>query len=120
MQMALHREDAMRRLFLILSLLLPVVVLGSSPSLAQSKLDASIFSYDGKDFTRTETTLMEAGKSEVGTKLDPSGPAYKALSAGHSFTGPMTIFGHDYQAHYAPLIGADGKVTGALFVGIPK
>ena len=51
----------MRRLFLILSLLLPVTVLGSGASLAQSKLDASIFSYDGKDFTRTETTLMEAG-----------------------------------------------------------
>ena len=36
----------MRRLFLILTLLLPVTVLGSSASLAQSKLDANIFSYD--------------------------------------------------------------------------
>jgi hypothetical protein len=35
-------EDAMRRLFLILSLLLPVTLLGSSTSMAQSKLDASI------------------------------------------------------------------------------
>ena len=43
----------MRRLFLMLTLLLPVTVLGSSASLAQSKLDASILSYDGKDFTRT-------------------------------------------------------------------
>ena len=43
----------MRRLFLILSLLLPVTVLGSSTSLAQTKLDASILSYDGKDFVRT-------------------------------------------------------------------
>jgi hypothetical protein len=33
----------MRRLFLILSLLLPVTLLGGSASLAQSKLDASIF-----------------------------------------------------------------------------
>jgi len=32
----------------------------------------------------------------------------------------MTIFGRDYQADYAPLIGDDGKVTGALFVGVPK
>jgi hypothetical protein len=45
-------------LFLILSLLLPVTVIGSSASLAQSKLDASVLSYDGKDFFRTETTLM--------------------------------------------------------------
>ena len=80
-----------------------------------SKLDASILSYDGKNFTRTETTLMEGGKSAVGTKLDPNGPAYKALMEKHSYTGPMTN-----QANYAPLIGADGKVSGALFVGIAK
>ena len=90
----------MRRLFLMLTLLLPVTVLGSSASLAQSKLDASILSYDGKDFTRTETTLMQEGKA--------------------AYTGPVTVFGKNYQGNYAPLIGADGKVTGALFVGVPK
>ena len=52
------REVAMRRLFLALSLLLPVTMLISSASMAQTKLDASIFSYDGKDFVRTETTLI--------------------------------------------------------------
>jgi methyl-accepting chemotaxis protein len=110
----------MRRLFLMLTLLLPVTVLGSSASLAQSKLDASILSYDGKDFTRTETTLMQEGKAAVGTKLDANSPAYKALAEGHSYTGPVTVFGKNYQGNYAPLIGADGKVTGALFVGAPK
>ena len=69
----------MRRLFLILSLLLPFTVLVSSTSLAQSKLDATVFSYDGKDFTRTETTLMNEGQSAVGTKLDPASAAYKTL-----------------------------------------
>jgi cache 3/cache 2 fusion protein len=110
----------MRRLFLVLSLLLPFTLLGSSASWAQSKLDSSIFSYDGKDFVRTETTLMNNGQSAVGTKLDPAGPAYKALVEKHSFSGPLTVFGHDYQANYAPLIGADGKLTGALFVGVAK
>src|SRR5262249_10352873 len=85
-----------------------------------SKLDASILSYDGKNFTRTETTLMEGGKSAVGTKLNPKGPGYKALMDRHSYTGPLTMFGKNYQANYAPLIGADGKVTGALFVGVAK
>ena len=85
-----------------------------------SKLDASILSYDGKDFTRTETTLMQEGKAAVGTKLDHNSPAYKALAAGHSYSGPMTLFGKNYQVNYAPLIGADGKTTGALFVGVPK
>jgi hypothetical protein len=110
----------MRRLFLILSLLLLVMVLGTSASMAESKLEASIFSYDGKDFVRTETTLMQDGQSAVGTKLDHDSPAYKALVEKHSYVGPATVFGHDYQADYAPLIGADGKLTGAIFVGVPK
>ena len=110
----------MRRLFLILSLLLLVIVLGSSVSMAETKLDASIFSYDGKEFVRTETTLMQGGQSAVGTKLDQDSPAYKALAEKHSYTGSATVFGQNYQANYAPLIGDDGKVTGALFVGVPK
>ena len=77
-------------------------------------------SCDGKDFTRTETTLMQEGKAAVGTKLEANSPAYKALAEGHSYTGPVTVFGKNYQGNYAPLIGADGKVTGALFVGVPK
>ena len=92
----------------------------SSASMAETKLDASIFSYDGKDFVRTETTLMQDGQSAVGTKLDHDGPAYKALVEKHSYIGPATVFGHNYQADYAPLIGADGKLTGALFVGVPE
>ncbi len=110
----------MRRLFLILSLLSLAMMLGSSASLAQSKLDASILSYDGKDFVRTETTLMNEGQSAVGTKLDPNSAGYKALVEKKSYTGPVTVFGKNYQGNYAPLIGADGKLTGALFVGVAK
>ena len=110
----------MRRLFLILSLLLPVTLLVSSASLAETKLEASIFSYDGKDFVRTETTLMDNGKSAVNTKLEHDSAAYKALVEKKSYTGPVSVFGKDYQANYAPLIGEDGKLTGALFVGTPK
>ena len=110
----------MRSMFLMLSLLLAVTLLGSSASLAQSKLDASILSYDGKDFVRTETTLKNNGQSAVNTKLDHDSPAYKALAEGHSYTGPVTVFGKNYQGNYAPLTGANGKVTGALFVGVAK
>ena len=112
--------NSMRGMFLILSLFLPVTLLVSSVSLAETKLEASIFSYDGKDFVRTETTLMQGGQSAVGTKLDHDSPAYKALAEKHSYTGPATVFGQNYQADYAPLIGEDGKLTGALFVGVPK
>ena len=110
----------MRKIFLILSLLLPIMMLVSSASLAQTKLEATIFSYDGKDFVRTETTMMkEDGQSAANTKLEHDNPAYKALVEKRSYTGPVTTFDRNYQANYAPLIGEDGKLTGALFVGAP-
>ena len=86
-----------------------------------SKLDASIFSYDGKDFIRTKTTLTDAdGKSAVNTKLDHNSLGYKALVQKHSYVGPSEIFGKKYDADYAPLLSDDGKLTGALFVGSAK
>ena len=95
-------------------------LLVSTASWAETKLAATIFSYDGTDFVRTQTTLMEDGQSEAGTKLDHDSAAYKALSQKQSYTGPATLFGQDYDANYAPLVGADGKMTGALFVAVPK
>jgi hypothetical protein len=87
----------------------------------QGKMEASILSYDGKDFNRTQTTLVtEDGKSAVGTKLDHASPAYKALVKKHSYVGDAEVFGRKYDADYAPLIGDDGRLTGALFVGVPK
>jgi len=108
-----------RSVFLIL-MMLPLAVLVSSATWAQSKLESSIFSYDGKDFVRTNTTLMDKGKSATGTKLDQSSPAYKALTAKQSYSGAVTVFGQNYDGSYAPLTDASGKVTGALFVGVPK
>jgi methyl-accepting chemotaxis protein-2 (aspartate sensor receptor) len=110
----------MKRVFLILSLLLSIAMLTSVAASAETKLDSSILSFDGKEFVRTDTTLMQDGQSAVGTKLDHDSPAYKALVEKHSYVGPATVFGKSYQADYAPLVGADGKLTGALFVGVPK
>lgn len=88
---------------------------------ANGNLAATIFSYDGKDFVRTQTNLMtEDGKSAVNTKLDPGSPAYKALAKKHSYVGEATVFGKKYDADYAPLMSDDGKLTGALFVGVEK
>ena len=85
------------------------------------KIEATIFSYDGQDFTRTTTTLMTAdGKSAGGTKLERDTPAFKALAMKHSYTGDVMVFGKKYAASYAPLTDKDGKVTGALFVGVSK
>jgi Cache 3/Cache 2 fusion domain len=88
---------------------------------AEPKLESTIFSYDGKDFIRAKTTMMtEDGQSAVNTKLDHNNPAYKALIQKHSYVGEVTAFGHKYDADYAPLTDKDGKLTGALFVGVAK
>ena len=108
---------SMRRIFLILAAFLPVTVLASSASGAETKLE---FSFDGKDFVRTNTTLMDKGQSAINTKLDTSSAAYKAVIEKRSYTGPATVFGQNYESNYAPLIGEDGKLIGALFVGVPK
>jgi hypothetical protein len=117
---AYPREDTMKRIFLILSLLLPTTMLISNATSAETKLAATVFSYDGADFVRTQTTLTQDGQSAAGTKLDRNSAAYKALSQKQSYTGPATLFGHDYDANYAPMVSADGKLTGALFVAVPK
>jgi hypothetical protein len=110
---------SMRRIFVILTLLLPATLLVSSAS-AESKIEATIFSYDGKDFVRTKTTLTAEGQSAANTKLGRDSSAYKALVKKRSYTGPATILGQDYKANYAPLTDKDGQLTGALFVGVPK
>ncbi len=93
----------------------------SRPAAAKEKLEATIFSYDGKDFVRSKTTMMtEAGKPAVNTKLDHDSPAYKALVEKHSYSGDATVFGKKYDANYAPLTDKDGKVTGALFIGVAE
>jgi len=105
------------------ALLALIEVAGGSRLAAQTTatLEATIFSYDGHDFVRTRTTLLaEAGKSAVNTKLDHDTPAYKALIQKHSYTGDATVFGRRYDANYAPLIDRDGRLTGALFVAVPK
>lgn len=108
-----------RKMLLILSLFLSVTLLAGSAAWA-GKLAATIFSYDGTDFVRTQTTLTKDEESAAGTKLDRDSEAYKALSQKQSYNGPATLFGQDYDAHYAPMVGADGNLTGALFVAVPK
>jgi methyl-accepting chemotaxis protein len=101
--------------------LLAVAETHAASAATKGKLDATIFSYDGKDFVRTESTVLtKDGKSVVNTKLAHDTPAYKALADKHSYSGDATVFGRDYHANYAPLTGEDGKLTGALFVGAPK
>ena len=91
------------------------------PSQAPAALESTVFTYDGKDFVRSRTTLaMESGQSAVNTKLERDSPAFKALMQKHSYVADGTVFGKRYSGNYAPLVGDDGKLTGALFVGVAR
>lgn len=102
-------------------MLLAFVLAFSATGVAFAGQESTIFTYDGQDFLRAQTTLTtEDGKSAVNTKLDRKSPAYKELVQKRSYTGEDTIFGQKCDANYAPLTNASGQLTGALFVAICK
>ena len=111
---------AMKKVLIAFCLSIPLFAFLGTPAFSETKVEATIFSFDGSDFVRSETTLIADGKSASATKLDRNSDAYKALIKKQSFVGPATLFGHSYEANYAPLTGKDGNLIGALFVGIPK
>jgi hypothetical protein len=61
-------------------MILAFVLAFSATGIAFAGQESTIFTYDGQDFIRAQTTLAtEDGKSAVNTKLDRNSLAYKAL-----------------------------------------
>ncbi|MRR54086.1 MAG: PAS domain S-box protein [Deltaproteobacteria bacterium] len=77
---------------------------------------ATIFMGD----TRVSTNLRKSdGSRAVGTGLH--GAAYDpVLGKGESYRGETAIFGIPYLSAYDPIQDAEGKVIGALYVGVKK
>ena len=97
------------------------LVITMSAAIAFAGQQSTIFSYDGQDFVRVDTTLMTAdGDSAVNTKLNRNDPSYMALVQKRSFTGAATVNGQTFDAYYAPLTDENGQLTGAIFVGKTK
>jgi hypothetical protein len=66
-------------------------------TLSFAELGSSIFSFDGQDFIRTDTTLIdENGNLAINTKMDRNYPGYKALLKKKSISSPsfsdITVF----------------------------
>jgi methyl-accepting chemotaxis protein len=72
--------------------------------------------------TRVSTNVLrEDGSRALGTKLDPTGPAYDAIfNKGKSYLGEVDILGVAYYAQYDPIYDARGKIIGVLYVGTKK
>jgi len=78
-----------------------------------SNCEATIFDGD----TRLMSTLFdETGSRVVGTTASPA-VVNIVIHQRKEYSAPITLFGHEYYAHYSPLI-VDGTVIGMLFTGI--
>ena len=86
-------------------------------TLSFAELGSSIFRFDGQDFIRTDTTLIdENGNPAVNTKMDRNYPGFKALLDKKSYNGRLMLFGKQVDSKVAPLTDENGNVTGALAV----
>jgi len=86
-------------------------------TLSFAELGSTIFSFDGQDFIRTDTTLIdENGNPAVNTKMDRNYQGYKALLEKKSYNGRLMLFGKQVDSKVAPLTDENGNVTGALAV----
>ncbi|AWI91890.1 methyl-accepting chemotaxis protein [Methylobacterium sp. DM1] len=70
---------------------------------------------------RSATTVRKAdGSRAVGTRLAP-GPVHDTvLGRGAIYRGEADILGTPYLTLYEPILGADGHVTGILYVGLKR
>jgi len=80
----------------------------------------------GAEFTlflqdeRVATTLVNGeGKRIAGTLLDNPVISQTVLKEGKIYSGTNKIDGKDYSVTYGPIVGANGKVIGMVFSGIP-
>lgn len=86
-------------------------------TLSFAELGSTIFSFDGQDFIRTDTTLIdENGNPAVNTKMDRNYPGYKALLEKKSYNGRLMLFGKQVDSEVAPLTDENGNVTRAIAV----
>jgi hypothetical protein len=86
-------------------------------TLSFAELGSSIFRFDGQDFIRTDTTLIdENGNPAINTKMDRNYPGFKALLNKKSYNGRIMLFGRLVDSKVAPLTDENGNVIGALAV----
>ena len=72
---------------------------------------------DGR-YVRVATTLKNVdGQQAIGTALDPTSDAARALAAGQEYSGHITLFDRLHMSTYLP-VAFDNGARGAVFVGI--
>jgi methyl-accepting chemotaxis protein-2 (aspartate sensor receptor) len=86
---------------------------------AQTGVTATIFVKSVDDFVRISTSIKKQnGERAIGTALNRAHPGYSRLLSGQSYVGYATLFGTQYLTQYDAIKDAQGRVIGALYVGI--
>jgi len=80
---------------------------------------ATVFARTGEDFILVATSLkqQDGTRAEV-AMMDRNHPAYATLIKGEPHRGLAWLFGIPYASMYQPILDGDGRVAGALYVGV--
>jgi methyl-accepting chemotaxis protein len=84
--------------------------------------NATLFQWDEatKQFIRRTTNVKkENGDRAIGTQLAPDHPAQQPLRRGEAYKGPAVLFGRKFYTAYFPIVDAQNKTLGLLYVGMP-
>ncbi len=80
---------------------------------------ATVFVRSGDEFIRITTShKKENGARAIGTAMDHAHPAYQLMLEDKTYSGTATLFGGQYMTQYNPIKNAEGKIIGALYVGV--
>ena len=72
------------------------------------------------DVRKTTNVIKPDGSRAVGTTLAQGAARSAVIDGGQPFRGEAEILGETYLTAYDPIISADGKVLGVLYVGLKK
>ena len=104
----------------VVGVITPGVDLGSMSFVdgikARIGVECTIFEND----TRIATTIMRQGQRAVGTKMDNPAVIEAVLRNSREFIAQNLILGRMYDTAYWPIVSADGKTGGMLFIGAPR
>lgn len=82
---------------------------------------STIFQFIPNGMLRISTNVIkEDGSRAIGTYIPASSPVYQAVIKGESYFGEAIVVNSNFYTSYEPLKDKDGKLIGALFVGLKQ